>query len=176
MEIIRQIHSATLKDGKHYMVIGGHALNIQGISRSTGDIDLMVEKSDADFWRALLVSLGYEIFHETIAFIQSKPHALAAWPIDLMLVSTETMRKAQQDADTTDIFGPAIKVASIGTLIAMKLHALKYVSDVRALKDQSDLLELLKLAGISPCSEQFRQLCEKYATLEIYERLSRLQA
>jgi hypothetical protein len=172
MEIIRSIHAATAKGGQNFILIGGHALNFQGISRSTGDIDLMVERSDSPFWRSLLISLGYNIFHETPAFIQSKPPLLAAWPIDLMLVSAETIQKASSEATTTEIFGPPIKVASIGSLIAMKLHALKYVDPVRALKDQSDLMELLKLAGISPASEQFRQLCIKYATLVIHERLS----
>ena len=52
----------------------------------------------------------------------------------------------------------------------MKLHTLKFVSDDRALKDQSDLLALLKLAGIGRDAEVFRQLCLRYATLEIYER------
>lgn len=168
MEIIRSIHAAAAKDGRKCILIDGHAISFQEISRSTGDIDLMVESSDSEFWRNLLVSLGYDIFNETSAFIQSKPRSLAAWPIDLMLVSTETILKASSEAATTEIFGQPIKVASVGSLIAMKLRALKYVDPVRSLKDQSDLMELLKLAGISPCSERFRQLCVKYTTIEMY--------
>lgn len=175
MEIIRSIHAAASKDGRNFILIGGHALNVQGISRSTGDIDFMVNRADSQFWRGTLSSLGYDIFHETSAFIQSKPRSLAAWPIDLMLVSNETILKASSEATTTEIFGPSIKVASVASLIAMKLHALKYADPVRALKDQSDLMELLKLAGISALSEQFRQLCVKYGTMEVYERLSKLQ-
>ena len=85
------------------------------------------------------------------------------------------MLKASSEATTTEIFGPPIQVASVGSLIAMKLHALKYADSVRTLKDQSDLKDLLKLDGIPPSAGQFRQLCVKYTTLEVYERLSRLQ-
>jgi hypothetical protein len=91
-----------------------------------------------------------------------------------MLVSSETMSKALTDTSSTDIFGPTIPVASVGSLIAMKLHALKYVDAVRALKDQSDLLSLLQQAGIPTQSEAFRQLCARYGTMEIYERLIKI--
>lgn len=174
MEILKTIHTAASQAHKNFILIGGHALNVHGISRSTGDIDLMVEKDDASFWRELLERLKYEVFHETYSFIQSKPTSLAAWPIDLMLVSRETMTKALTDASSTDVFGPTVPVASIGSLIAMKLHALKYVDAVRALKDQSDLLALLQQAGIPTQSEAFRQLCARYGTMEIYERISKI--
>jgi hypothetical protein len=174
MEILKAIHSAAAQANKRFVMIGGHALNVHGVSRSTADIDLMVEKDDAPFWRDLLGRLTYDVFHETSSFIQSKPTALAAWPIDLMLVNADTMSKALADSVSTDIFGPTVPVASVGSLIAMKLHALKYVDAVRALKDQSDLLALLQQAGIPTQSEAFRQLCARYGTIEIYERLNKI--
>lgn len=174
MEILKAIHSAAAKAHKRFILIGGHAFNVHGISRSTGCVDLMVESDDALFWRELLESLQYEVFHQTSSFIQSKPTSLAAWPVDLMLVSRETMTKALTDSSPTDIFGPTVAVASVGSLIAMKLHALKYVDAVRALKDQSDLLALLQQAGILTQSEAFRQLCVRYGTLDIYERIKKI--
>ena len=100
---------------------------------------------------------------------------ITAWPVDLMLVSEETMTKALGDALITAVFGPPIRVASVGSLIAMKLHALKYVDAVRALKDQSDLLALLEVAGIPVASEPFRQLCLRYGTLVWYERIAQFK-
>lgn len=174
MEILKTIHTAASQAHKRFVLIGGHALNVHGISRSTGDIDLMVERDDSSFWKELLGRLNYQVFHETSSFIQSKPAALTAWPIDLMLVSRETMNKALTDTSSTDLFGPTVPVASVGSLIAMKLHALKYVDAVRALKDQSDLLALLQQARIPTQSEAFRQLCEHYGTMEIYERIRKI--
>jgi uncharacterized protein (UPF0276 family) len=92
-----------------------------------------------------------------------------------MLVNKGTITKALQDATTTSVFGPPLAVASVGSLIAMKLHALKYVDAVRALKDKADLFALLDLAGIAVNSEGFRQLCAQYGTLEIYERLREIK-
>ena len=174
MEILKAIHSATTTAHKRFLVIGGHALNVHGVMRSTGDIDLMVDSVDTQFWKELLQRLGYTIFHESSGFMQSKPAVVTAWPIDLMLVGTETLSKALADASTSDVFGPTLSVASVASLIAMKLHALKYVDTVRALKDQSDLVALLQQAGIAPDSKAFRQLCIRYGTLEIYERITKI--
>lgn len=176
MKILQTIHDAALQEQKRFLLIGGHALNVHGLVRSTTDVDLMVEVGDAPFWRELLIRLGYDIFHESSSFIQSKPPSLAAWPVDLMLVSTDTMTKALQDASTTEVLGPSVFVASVGSLIAMKLHALKYVDAVRALKDQADLLGLLQIAGIAVESEAFRQLCVHYGSLAVYERISQIKA
>jgi uncharacterized protein (UPF0276 family) len=175
MDILRTIHDAATREHKPFLLIGGHALNIHGISRSTSDVDLMVVLDDAAFWRELLGRLGYDVFNETSSFMQSKPTSLTAWPVDLMLVNKGTITKALQDATTTSVFGPPLAVASVGSLIAMKLHALKYVDAVRALKDKADLFALLDLAGIAVNSEGFRQLCAQYGTLEIYERLREIK-
>ena len=175
MEILKRAQEEASKNKKRFLLIGGHALNVQGVSRSTADLDLMVEAQDAPFWRDFLAHQGYSIFHETASFIQSKAPALTSWPIDPMLVSEATMTKALRDAVTTDSFGAPVSVASVGSLIAMKLHALKYVDAVRALKDEGDLLALLELAGLAVDSGDFRQMCEKYGTLEVYERFARFK-
>lgn len=175
MEILRTIYGAATSAKKPFVLIGGHALNVHGISRSTGDIDLMVEANDSVFWRELLVRLDYEVFHESWAFLQSKPTSPAAWPLNLMLVGHETMAKALKDAVSTDVFGPLLQVASLGSLIAMKLHALKYVDAERALKDQADLLALMNIAGIAVDSAAFRQLCSRYATVEVYGRIIKIK-
>lgn len=175
MQILTSIHSAATSAHKRFLLIGGHALNVHGIMRATGDIDLMVEARDAAFWRELLERLGYDIFHQSSAFIQSKSKELTGWPIDLMLVDTETIDKVSKDSTTTDVFGPPLPVASVANLIAMKLHALKFVDAVRALKDQSDLFALLELSGMTVDSESFRQMCERYGTIEIYERLAAIK-
>jgi hypothetical protein len=175
MQILKSIHSAATSSQKRFVLIGEHALNIHGIMRATGDVNIMVEAQDTAFWRELLQKLGYEIFHESSAFMQSKPTEITAWPIDLMLVDAATISKAMSDAVTTEVFGPPLSVASVENLIAMKLHALKFVDAVRALKDQSDLFALLELSGMTVDSESFRQMCERYGTIEIYERLAAIK-
>lgn len=174
MEILKLIEKAATKGKNRFLVIGGHALNIHGISRTTGDLDLMVEASERGFWRQLLTDLRYTIYQESSSFIQTTPSEIAAWPIDLMLVSKETMEKALADAHYTELFGTRTPFASVGNLIAMKLHSLKYEQAERTQKDQGDLLALLKIATLPLNSEPFRQLCLKYANVTVYERLIKL--
>lgn len=171
MELLKTLAREAVAGNKRFVLIGGHALSIHGISRSTGDVDLMVERGDAPFWKNVLLRLGYVIFQETSAFIQTKPPRIDTWPIDLMLVSGDTMNKACKDAKETDQFGPKILAASVGNLIAMKIHALKSNQEHRMQKDQADLFALLALADIRVESEAVRQLCLKYGTIELYERL-----
>lgn len=108
MEVLKLVEKEAALAGKRFILIGGHAINVHGISRTTGDIDLMVEREDLKFWSALLMKLNYTIFRETSAFIQSRPTEIAAWPIDLMLVSEQTMSKALADALYTAHFGPKV--------------------------------------------------------------------
>jgi hypothetical protein len=82
MQILTSIYSAATIAQKRFLLIGGHALNAHGIMRATGYIDLMVEARDSAFWTGLLEKLGYETFHQSSAFMQSKSKDLTAWPID----------------------------------------------------------------------------------------------
>jgi hypothetical protein len=57
MEILRSI--SLYADGKNmpFMVIGGHAINTYGISRQTGDLDLMVPLRTNPLWLELMGKL-----------------------------------------------------------------------------------------------------------------------
>lgn len=66
------------------LVCGGHAVNAYQVIRKTGDLDLVVRERDVPEWRAQLVGLGYEVFHEDPAFLQLSPPTTTGWPIDLV--------------------------------------------------------------------------------------------
>ena len=171
MKILKSLLGLCTQHGKKVIVIGGHALNAHGVIRSTGDLDLMVLRDDADFWLNQLSSVGYFAFNRTTAFIQFKAPDITSWPIDLMLVDRSTFELACEQAIEKQHGEVVISTASIMHLIAMKLHALKNQQIDRFKKDESDLLRLLDICGISLDSEVFRQLCAKYGTMQLYERL-----
>ena len=154
-------------------MIGGHALNMRGISRNTHDLDLMVRRADLGFWMKRLGSMGYAAFNQTSAFVQFKAPDITAWPIDLMLVDDSTFEKACASATLEQYGEVQVLTASTLHLVAMKLHALKNEPAHRFKKDEGDLLGLLDLLHISTGSEEFKQLCEKYGSLRIYERLKK---
>jgi len=53
----------------------------------------------------------------------------------------------------------------------MKLHTLKQGNQERKLRDLLDVITLVRHSHMDIHSDNFRQLCEKYATLEIYEEI-----
>ena len=173
MDLFKSLQNLADKNDKKFVIVGGHAVNFHGIFRSTNDIDLMIKGEDVDFWTKNLSTIGYEIFNQTKAFVQFKSKQVTHWPIDLILVDDSTFDKVYSSASFQNIDSNKIPFASILHLIAMKLHALKNDLDNRMEKDKSDLLELLKLYRVDLNSEEFRQLCEKYANIVVYEKITK---
>lgn len=171
MEILRTLDQEARRNKKQFIVIGGHAINAHGISRTTGDLDLMVQALDRDFWRSLLLGLKYTIRQETDAFILANPPVIEAWPVDLVLVNEDTFSKALTESMLFNHGGTTAPTASVQHLVAMKLHALRSGQPQRDAKDFGDLVNLIRIGQFDLKSEEFRQLCLKYGNLGIYERL-----
>lgn len=62
-------------------------------------------------------------------------------------------------------------VPSVNTLIALKLHALKNNFKLRENKDLSDIIELIRINKISYKTKEFKELCLKFGTEEIYQKI-----
>ncbi|RMG42638.1 MAG: hypothetical protein D6719_05990 [Candidatus Dadabacteria bacterium] len=169
MKILEQINSHAHTAGVDFLVIGGHALNALGFSRQTGDLDLIVSKSDKEFWIKLVSDLGYKQVQTHEVFARFKPAALVAWPVDLMFVEPNVFAQLLSEAGISDFGCCKVKIPSIRHMLALKLHALKQRQKHREGKDVVDVIELLKLGNIAEST--FRQLCEKYDRLDLYERL-----
>ncbi len=167
MELLEKINKGCEELGLRYLVIGGHAVNINGILRSTDDFDLMVENTQIDHWRKLLESFGYRCYHRVSAFSQFDPPLSSMWRIDLMHVAPETFEKAVQDSVPGAVGGTNVVAASPRTLIMMKLHALKSGGPHRRDRDLGDIAKLYPVSGLT--TEEFRALAEKYATIEVYD-------
>lgn len=171
MQIIGALNSIAHEINSRFVIIGGHAINAHGYSRSTGDIDLAILNQDAEKWSKSIQKIGYAIFHQQPAFIQFKSTNLDGWPIDLMLVDQTTFNQLADNAKLFKFRDHSAHIASVPHLISMKLHALKGKDPNREEKDLSDLIELLKLDGMDSNGETFRLLCAKYDTIWVYERL-----
>jgi len=93
MRIIGILAGASAETGKRFLVIGGYAVNAHGYARLTADLDLLVQREDAPFWKALLLANGYTVFQEQSNFIQFKAEETNAIPVDFMLVNEQTFSK-----------------------------------------------------------------------------------
>lgn len=154
-----------------FVVIGGQAVNIFGLSRLTADIDLVVPRRDKARWSALMEKLNYTVQQDDARFARYKPDTLAAWPIDLMFVDDQTFTRLEQESSEA-FFGVArAQVASGRHLVTLKLHALKHYQEHRFAKDFSDVVGLLRSGKTGLSLVELRELCERYADLKLFEKL-----
>lgn len=169
MEILRTI--ALYTQGKHmpFLVIGGHAINAYGLSRHTGDLDLLVPFNTKPAWISLMSQLRYKVGQDTDQFARFRPDTIAAWPIDLMFVEPNTFDKMLSDATQVEFGMVQVPVVSLRHLVALKIHAMKVPQEHRDAKDFSDLLFLLKKSEMR--KEELFALCERYASVELFDRL-----
>lgn len=173
MEILRSITLYCEDRGMRFLVSGGHAVNAYGVSRQTGDLDLIVERSRKEDWTSLLKKLRYKAYQDDPRFSRFEPPELAAWPIDLMYVDDTTFEKMHAAANETEIGVAAVRVTSPEHLVTLKIHALKYNQPHRRPKDYGDLIALLRTAASKITEEELCALCERYADGKLYEKLSK---
>jgi predicted nucleotidyltransferase len=157
-----------------FVVIGGHAVNARGYSRTTLDLDLLVPKRDSEIWKNALGQVGYTVGSETSAFVQLTPPLHGLWPIDLMLVNETTFAGVWAEASEFLFREVSLKVPSLEHLIALKLHALKQALPHRDPKDFGDLTQLIQYNRVEVRSDRFRHLVEKYGSREIYDRIVKI--
>lgn len=171
MQIIATLNAISGHRALRYLVIGGHAINARGFGRTTKDLDIVVPLDTRSVWKEEIVKLGYSLFHEESGFMQFSVPDLEYWPLNIMLVNSETFEKLWEAGDEIDLGGTTARIASVMHLIPMKLHTPKGSAEERWPKDIADILELSRLEGLDLQSPEFRQLCERYGTIQIYERI-----
>jgi len=138
-----------------YVVVGGMAVIMHGVPRTTKDIDLLVDLSPENV-AALAVALeqaGYrpkvpvrviDLSNEAIRneWIEQKGmKALMFWKtasgdIDVLVASPVDFGEAARGATTYEVEGTSVPIASIESLIAMKRFAGRPhdLSDINALE------------------------------------------
>jgi len=174
VEIYGRLKAAAARRGLRFILIGGHAVNLHGYARSTADLDLLICRDDRDAWVSATAELGYTVSRDGVTFLQLMPSQVAEWPLDLMLVGRDTFEEMVRAAQPMRLFGEEVLVASLPHLLALKLHALKHTNVGRVLKDYEDVLNLATVNNLDLRSDEFRHLCLRYGTPELYERILRL--
>jgi predicted nucleotidyltransferase len=173
MEILRTIQASGENRGLRFVVIGGQAINCYGLSRQTGDINLLVDRSQSHEWSSLLQKLDYTATQNDQRFARYRSVHRAAWPIGLMFVESKTFQAMFDEASELEIGVSKVKVASPRHLIALKVHALKTFEEYRHLKDYGDLLGLLRRKESDVSTAHLREIYEKYASQELFVKLSK---
>ncbi|MCB0320217.1 MAG: hypothetical protein KDD60_04770 [Bdellovibrionales bacterium] len=156
-----------------FLLIGGHAVNVYGLSRQTGDLDLLIPLTSKGGWLELLGKAGYSKEQDDDRFLRFRSTDLAAWPIDLMLVDDGTFEKLYRDSQEAVLGVATVRVVSARHLVTLKIHALKHYQEHRFLKDYNDILGLLRLDQTNISDEDLRELCVRYADIALFEKILR---
>lgn len=171
MEILRTISLYVEGKNMPFLVIGGHAVNAYGLSRQTGDLDLLVRERDQRAWIGLMEKLHMQAGQNDDRFARFRPASVVGWPIDLMFVDHDTFTKLFEQSIEMS-FGPArARVASARHLVALKLHALKQGQVHRLAKDFGDIVGLLRSGRTGLTAEELESMCLRYATVEWFDKL-----
>ncbi len=155
------------------IVVGGWAINLLGMPRTTLDFDFMIFEEEFDELALSLQKLGYKQIIKTTLYARFKSDENNILPyIDCLFADEGTYSKIVSAGKKVDIFGTEFILPTALHIIAMKLHAVKHGEKHRFAKDYNDILALIEIHFIdtSPKSE-FAEMCDKYANKEIYRRI-----
>ena len=173
MGIIEILSQARLGTERDFLVIGGYAVNAHGYSRQTLDLDILIKKEQSGFWKKLLLDNGYTVYCERESFLQLAPVTQDQMPVDFMLVNEQTFSKMYAEAVDGMLGGMSVKHPSLMHLVALKLHVLKQEMPHRELKDLYDVIQLMNINKVDARTDDFKQLCERYGNLKLYETIVR---
>ena len=153
------------------VLIGGFAVNHYKVSRQTADVDFLITKEDFEKIWDSLKKAGYKESFVQENFAQLESTQLSLRNVDFMFVDRSTLDKILKEAGSLTISGQKFVVPSLNHLIALKLHAIKNNEKNRLMKDLPDIVNLIKNNGIDVRNEDFKNLCLKFGTENLYQRL-----
>lgn len=151
------------------ILIGGWALQAHHYARNTVDVDCMTALENDVPLGEELTRAGFECFEEKTAFRRFRHRLDPLMVLDVMRVNAETFAKMWGASQPHELDGVPLRVPSLPHLIALKLHASR--NEHRMEKDLGDIRALLAANPGKVSREQFDELCDKFGTPELAERL-----
>jgi hypothetical protein len=159
------------KYGVSTVLVGGYALGAYGHQRVTLDVDFMIAEGDLEKFKPVLVENGYYEALRSPLVVRFAPEDKAGTIIDLMMVDAGTFEKVKVDAREATYGGCQFLVPKLEHLIGLKLHALKQQFENRRTKDLPDIVELVRRNQLDVHSLEFRTLCLRFGTEELYKMI-----
>jgi hypothetical protein len=154
------------------VLIGGFAVNYYKVSRQTADADFMIDEEAFPRIRALMEKKGFITALKQNVFAQMKPASPGSlMDVDFMFVDKKTLDQIVNAGRNIKIADCEFIVPSLMHLIALKLHSIKHNSALRENRDLPDIIELIRQNGLKTDDAEFRELCIKYGTWELYGKI-----
>jgi putative nucleotidyltransferase-like protein len=162
--VTEQLITAFRTEGIRYALIGGYAVGLWGVARSTVDMDFLVLRDDLGRLDTVMERFGYRLHHRT----DNVSHFVSAGPfgsLDFLHAFRSHSLHMLERAVEKPLFGGAatVRVLIPEDLIALKIQAIAN-NPARERLDLNDIEELLRLHGKTLDWE----LLEEY--FDIFER------
>lgn len=145
--VLQRVRSLLDEMGVRYAVIGGLAMAAYGLSRTTLDLDLVVDAPSQEAVIQGMERLGYETVHRSLGYSNHVHADSAMGNVDFVYVEGETADRLF--AAIRGVAGPrgsSMPVPSPEHLAAMKVVAMRN-DPQRAFQEQSDIRHLITSAG-----------------------------
>jgi hypothetical protein len=170
-EVLRTFADFFEREGIRYAVAGGLAIHAWGRSRTTQDLDFVVDGSAQAKIIAFAESIGYRTLHVSDGYSNHHHAEEAFGDVDLMYVYGTTGDRVFADAGRHVIAGEvSAPVPRPEHLIAMKVQAIKNAPR-RVSIDVPDIEYLLSLPGVD--HQAVRDYFERAGLLRIYDVLAK---
>ena len=173
MPILNILTDARGERQRSFLVIGGFAVNAHGFARQTFDLDILVSRSDRDFWEQLITENGFCRRSRNGNFSQFTATTPGALPLDVMVVNDQTYSKMFAAAVAGSVNGVTVRHPSLWHLLALKLHVLKLCLPHRELRDLYDVIQLVEINRVDTSTPEFRELCARFGNAKTYEAIIR---
>ena len=170
--VFHLISGLVQKEGISCLLIGGFAVNYYKVTRQTADVDFLITREDFKKISNFLKSAGYKEVLTQETFVQLQSGRLPLMDIDFMFVDQETFMKILNEGQPIKIAGQKFTVPSLDHLIALKLHSIKYNPKIRLTRDLPDIVNLIRINKVNIEDRKFKELCLKYGTKEIFQKIS----
>ena len=170
--VFHLISDVTKREGVPCVLIGGFAINYHRVTRLTRDVDFLITEEDYNKIANFFEKLGYKRNLEHQNFAQLKSNQVSLMDVDFVFVEQETLNKIMDEGEKFKIVGQTFIVPSLNHLIALKLHSYKSNPKLRLAKDFPDIISLIRNNNVNIKDEEFKKMCLKYGTEEIYQRMS----
>lgn len=134
------------RQGIHYALIGGFALGLWGVDRTTADLDFLVLRDDMEKVDRILRDMGYNRTYESENVSHYTAPQAPLGGIDILHAFREASRAMLERAVDMDIFSGmlSMKVARPDDLIGLKVQAMANDARRRAM-DLADIEALMAL-------------------------------
>ena len=173
--VIRRVVGGLEAEGVHYALIGGFAMSLRGLQRSTMDLNFILMLEDLAKADRILRECGYErVFHsENVSHYVSSDRNWGR--IDILHAfrgPTLGMLRRAELLPVLDDLG--IRVVHIEDIAGLKVQALINNPD-RATKDWADIRMMLEAAGEQGRSIDWALLADYLAVFNLESKLAELK-